>query len=120
MLFSETRFEGAHPIEAYGENYFRVGGKKIRGGIFVFSSIVMPWQGFSDLLFLQKDVSTMEILFIGTGKHHQSIPQTLVNTLKKNEIVPEIFLTSVACRAYNVTISESRSAGALLFPILTN
>lgn len=120
MLFSETQFEGANPIQAYGENYFRVGGKKICGGIFVFSSIVMPWQGFSDLLFLQKDVFTMEILFIGTGKHHQSIPQTLINTLKKHAIVPEIYSTSVACRAYNVTISGSRSAGALLFSILTN
>ena len=120
MLFSETQFEGANPIQAYGENYFRVGGKKICGGIFVFSSIVMPWQGFSDLLFLQKDVFTMEILFIGTGKHHQSIPQTLINTLKKHAIVPEIYSTSVACRAYNVTISGSRSAGALLLPILTN
>ena len=120
MLFSETRFEGADPIQAYGKNFFRVGEKKIHGGIFVFSSILMPWQGFSDLLFLQEDISTMEILFIGTGKYHESIPQTLRNALKKNAIVPEIFSTSVACGAYNVTISGYRRAGALLFPILTN
>ena len=120
MLFLETRFEGADPIQAYGKNFFRVGEKKIHGGIFVFSSILMPWQGFSDLLFLQEDISTMEILFIGTGKYHESIPQTLRNALKKNAIVPEIFSTSVACRAYNVTISGYRRAGALLFPILTN
>ena len=120
MLFSETQFEGAEPILAYGDSFFRVGEKKIHGGIFMFNQILLPWGGFDDLLFLEENVSDMEILFIGTGTRYELIPEAFRSTLKKSGIVPEILSTPVACRAYNVTISGHRKAGALLFPILKN
>jgi len=49
------------------------------------------------------------------------LKKQLVNVLDKklnrNNIIVECFATPTACRAYNVTISSHRKAGALLMPI---
>ena len=120
MLFSETNFEEVTPIQAYGENFFRICHKKVRGGIFVFSHIIRSWHGFKDFSFLEEDLSSMEMLFLGTGKNHNHIDKSFNSVLIDNGVVFEVFSTPVACRAYNVTISGHRKVGALLTPILGN
>ena len=120
MLFSETNFEEVTPIQAYGENFFRICHKKVSGGIFVFSHIIRSWHGFKDFSFLEEDLSSMEMLFIGTGKNHNHIDKRFNSVLIDSGVILEVFSTPVACRAYNVTISGHRKVGALLAPILGN
>ena len=120
MLFSETKYEHANPIQAYGKNFFRVKDQIIKGGIFIFSDILKTWKGFKDLSFLDEDILSIDILFIGTGKNYLPIDQTLRNSIDKYGIIHEIYSTPVACRAYNVTISGHRKAGALMTPIMEN
>ncbi len=118
MLFSETEYHGSIPIQSYGKNFFRIDKKKISGGVFVFYNILISWQGFKDLSFLKEDVSSMEILFIGTGKYCEPVDSDVETMVKSRGIVTEILPTPVACRAYNISISAYRKAGALLAPIL--
>ena len=120
MLFLETKFEDAYPIQAYGSNYFRVNDQILKGGIFVCLNILKLWKGYQDLSFLDKSISSMDILFIGSGKDHKPINENLKNILEKYRIGFEIFSTPVACRAYNITIANDRKAGALLSPIIKN
>ena len=120
MLFSETKFGDLNSIQAYGANFFRVKDQIIKGGIFIFSDVLKTWEGFEDLSFLDENILSMDILFIGTGKDHLSINQVLKNSIDKCGIIFEIYSTPVACRAYNVTISGHRKAGALLSPMKDN
>ena len=92
----------------------------IKGGIFIFSDVLRTWKGFKDLSFLDEDILSMDILFIGTEKDYLPIEQTLRNSIDKCGIISEIYSTPVACRAYNGTISGYHKVGALLTPIMDN
>ena len=101
MLFSETNFEEVTPIQAYGENFFRICHKKVRGGIFVFSHIIRSWHGFKDFSFLEEDLSSMEMLFIGTGKNHKHIDKSFNSVLIDNGLVLEVFSIKILLKIAN-------------------
>ena len=117
MLFSETSFEDCMPIQGYGVNSFNINNNIYEGGIFLFSNIVSKWTGFQDFSFLENDIIDMEILFIGTGVKNQKLNKKFNDFLIKKNISFECFNTPTACRAFNITISSQRKAGALLMPI---
>tara|TARA_B100001094_G_C17458734_1_gene451794 strand:+ start:173 stop:526 length:354 start_codon:yes stop_codon:yes gene_type:complete len=114
MLFSETKYDGVYPIQAYGKNFFRIRGEKINGGIFLYSEILMSWHGNEDLSFLKENISSMEILFIGVKEYDPQFQKNLSKSLNKFGTFVEFFSIPVACRAYNVSISGHRKAGVLL------
>ena len=120
MLFSETRFEGAYPIEGYGNNFFRIRGEKITGGIFLYSQILKSWRGSKDLSFLEEDISSMEIMFIGLKEYELPLEKNLSSSLEALGLMIEVLSIPVACRAYNVSISGHRKAGVLLEPLVEN
>ena len=59
----------------------------------------------------------MDIMFIGMGVKNKKPTSILNDFFIKKNIIVECFSTPTACRAYNVTISSHRKAGALLMPI---
>ena len=79
MLFSETKYDGVYPIQAYGKNFFRINGEKINGGIFLYSEVLKPWDGNEDLSFLKEDISLMEILFIGVKEYDHQFQKNLAS-----------------------------------------
>ena len=105
---------------AFIANEFFIRNHIIKGSIFIFSDVLRTWKGFKDLSFLDEDILSMDILFIGTGKDYLPIDLTMRHSIDKCGIISEIYATPVACRAYNVTISGHRKAGALLSPIMEN
>ena len=117
MLFSETKYDGVYPIQAYGKNFFRIRGEKINGGIFLYSEILKPWYGNEDLSFLKEDISSMEILFVGVKEYNPQFQKILSKSLNTFGIFLEVLSIPVACSAYNVSISGHRKAGVLLEPI---
>ncbi len=117
MLFTETSFLDGPPIEGYGINSFKINNKIYKGGLFVFSKIILGWNGFSDFSFYKKNLSELEVLFIGTGVKNKKLNKKFYQFLINKNITMECFNTPTACRAYNITISSSRKAGALLMPI---
>ena len=114
MLFSETKYDGVYPIQAYGKNFFRIRGEKINGGIFLYSEILKSWHGNGDLSFLKENISSMEILFIGVKEYDPQFQENLSKSLNEFGTFVEVFSVPVACRAYNVSISGHRKAGVLL------
>jgi len=56
-------------------------------------------------------------MFIGMGVRNKKLINIFKDFFIKNNIIVECFSTPTACRAYNVTISSHRKAGALLMPI---
>ena len=120
MLFSEIDFKDEAAIQAYGKNFFRIKGEIKNGGIFIFSKFVREWKGFNDLSPLQQDLSTMELLFIGSGNEQKEIDEKFKEYLTDNSLNFEVYSTPVACSAYNIMISEFHKVGALLLPVTDN
>ena len=117
MLLNEIPFQDVIPIQGYGENNFKINNKYYEGGIFIFTNIICKWNGFNDFSFSKFDISDMEIIFIGMGDSDSKLNNRFNNFFNKKNITVECFNTPTACRAYNVTISSQRKAGALLMPI---
>lgn len=117
MFLNETPFQDVIPIQGYGQNNFKVNNKYHQGGIFIFTNIICKWSGFNDFSFSKLDISDMEIIFIGMGYSKSKLNSKINDFFIKKNIIVECFTTPTACRAYNVTISSQRKAGALLMPI---
>ena len=117
MLLNEMPFQDVIPIQGYGQNNFKINNKYHEGGIFIFTNIICKWTGFNDFSFSKFDISDMEIIFIGMGDSDSKLDNRFNNFFNKKNIIVECFTTPTACRAYNVTISSQRKAGALLMPI---
>ena len=117
MILNETPFQDVFPIQGYGQNNFKIDNKHYEGGIFIFSNIICKWNGFNDFSFSKFDISDMEIIFIGMGVCNNKLNNSFKDFFTKNNIIIECLTTPTACRAYNITISNQRKAGALLIPI---
>ena len=117
MLLNEIPFQDVIPIQGYGQNNFRINNKYYEGGIFIFTNIIIKWSGFNDFSFSKFDISDLDIMFIGMGVRNKKPINIFKDFFIKKNIILECFSTPTACRAYNVTISSHRKAGALLMPI---
>ena len=117
MLLNETSFQDVIPIQGYGKNNFKIDDKFYKGGIFIFSNTISKWGGFEDFSFSKLDINVMEIIFIGTCVRNNKLNKRYKDFFIKKNITVECLTTPTACRAYNVTISSQRKAGALLIPL---
>ena len=117
MLISDAEYNDCHPIQGYGKGFFRVNNKIYDTGIFIHPEGLKTWLGFKDLSFLDEGIFPAELLFIGTGGTQQTLTEEVTKYLNEKEVNFEIYTTPVACRAYNITISAHRNAGALLIPL---
>ena len=92
--------------------------KKDKGSFFRIAIKGGGCSGFQyDFSFSKFDISDMEIIFIGMGVCNNKLNNSFKDFFTKNNIIIECLTTPTACRAYNITISNERKAGALLIPI---
>ena len=122
--FTETRFRGRVPIEAYGNGGFRFANMSHRGSILILPSGFLAWSvdhvdTLSPALIepILDETGSIEILLFGTGSEFRTLPELIQSTLKRAGLQPDLMNTGAAVRTYNVLISENRAVAAALIAV---
>lgn len=108
MRLNEVTFTEAQPVEGYGFEGFRVGGRVHAGHMICSHSGTRGWGGYADIQPLLALGDEVDVLFMGTGAEIAHIPAGLRSTLEEAGIGVEVMSTPAACRTYNVLLSEGR------------
>jgi uncharacterized protein len=120
--------KNSNVIYSYGDNQFNISGTIYEYNVVVFPQKVIPWniksfESFSinDILPLHSELNEIDILIIGCGFSHKTIPLSLkydIKNLKNNSPLNiEVMQTAAACRTYNVLLLEGRRIGAALIQV---
>jgi len=117
MELHEVPFEGERPVDGYGPNFFRVGGKVHEGAIAVLPGGVAAWGGFEDTETVLQAAERMDVVFVGTGAEIAHAPAGFRSALEDAGLGVEVMASPAACRTYNVLLSEGRRIGAVLLPV---
>ncbi len=117
MRLNEINYNDAVPVDGYGPNFFRVGGKKYNGAVVVLPSGVIWWGGFDDTATLLANVAQIDVLFVGTGVEIAHPPKHFRMELEEAGIGVEPMASPAACRTYNVLLSEGRRVAVALLPV---
>jgi uncharacterized protein len=111
-------------INGYGENNFRISGKKYSGAVMLTPRQTLAWQPPESpvtltsghiLPHLGKAVPPLFIL--GVGGAPMAPLNDLAASLKNAGIAMELMSTAAACRTWNVLMSEGREAAAGLYAV---
>ncbi|MCY3877692.1 MAG: Mth938-like domain-containing protein [Rhodobacteraceae bacterium] len=117
MRVSEVNFSDQAPVSGYGPGFFRVGGTVTRGGLALLPSGPAGWAGFSDLSPLNSDLSSSDLLLVGTGTRLVPLSDEFNEAVRQIEIGFEAMSTPAACRVFNILLAEKRRVAALLIPM---
>ncbi len=124
IVFSEARYPGKAPIDAYGNGGFRFAEMSHKGSILVLPSGIQAWPvtNVSDLIpelispiLAERD--QIEVLLFGTGAAFQVLPEAIGESLIRAGMLPELMNTGAAVRTYNVLLSENRAVAAALIAV---
>jgi uncharacterized protein len=108
-------------INAYGERYVTVNGRRTESSVIVTPEHVLPWQATSFETLSAADLEPLaalgaEIVLLGTGPRQRFPHPRLTASLAKAGIGVEVMDLKAACRTYNILVAEERKvAAALLF-----
>ncbi|MGI9511241.1 MAG: Mth938-like domain-containing protein [Geminicoccaceae bacterium] len=116
---------GGRPlVQGYGEDGFRVSGKRYQGSLLLLPDRTLSWavQAMADLKLpsLQPLIDfepAVELLIIGCGAKLAPAPVTLRDVLRTKRIGVEAMDTGAACRTYNVLAGEGRRVAAALIAL---
>jgi len=117
MRLNEIDYNDAVPIDGYGPGFFRVGGERYDGAIFVLPSGVDTWGGYEDTATLITQADAIDVLFVGTGAEIAHAPAAFRAALEAAGVGVETMASPAACRTYNVLLSEGRRVAVALLPV---
>lgn len=111
-------------INGYGENNFRVSGKRYSGSIMLVPFQTLPWQPPESTADLNIDFilphlgkAVPPLFILGLGRAPMAPMNDLAASLKDAGIALELMSTAAACRTWNVLMSEGRDAAAGLYAV---
>jgi uncharacterized protein len=117
MRLNEISYNDAMPIDGYGSGFFRIGGQKYEGAVLALPNGVTTWGGFDDTATVLSVVTSIDVLFVGTGAEIAHLPKDFRTTLEEAGIGVEAMASPAACRTYNVLLSEGRRVAVALLPV---
>lgn len=117
MQLSEIDFGAAQPVEGYGPDFFRIGGKAHPAPLLAYPGYLSGWGGYDDADTLLALEGRVDVLLIGTGAQIAHIPPELRQRLEEAGLGVEIMDSPAACRTYNVLLSEQRRVAVALLPV---
>ena len=117
MQLNEISFSDGLPIDGYGPGFFRIGGKVRKGAQLVLPSGVADWGGFGDISAIVAGADSIDVLFVGTGSETAHLPPEFRAALEEAGVGAEPMASPVACRTYNILLSEGRRVGVALIPV---
>ncbi|MFV0244846.1 MAG: Mth938-like domain-containing protein [Qingshengfaniella sp.] len=118
MRLTEIDYDTGTPVDGYGPGFFRIGGRRIAGGMRVLPGAeVAQWAGYDDLAPLIAAAPRIDVLFIGTGAAMAYLPPAFRDALEGAGIGAEPMASPAACRTYNVLLSEGRRVGLAVLPV---
>jgi uncharacterized protein len=118
--------QGRQIIEGYGDDGFRISGRRIEGSVLVFPDKAVPWPvseigalslGSLDEIGTAGRAGSVELLLVGTGARMAQIDRGLRQALRADGVVIEVMDTGAACRTYNVLMAEGRRVAAALIAV---
>lgn len=117
MRISEVDFGAKQPVDAYGPDFFRLGGEIHAAPLLVAPGIVQGWGGYTDRDTLLALAGQVDVLLIGTGGQIAHIPAELRDVLEEAGLGVEVMDSPAACRTYNVLLSEARRVALAVLPV---
>lgn len=117
MRLSEIQFESALPIEGYGADFFRIGGKVVPAPCVIHAEGASTWGGYEDTEAILNLKLQIDFILLGTGAQMQHPPQAFRDVLEQAGIGIDSMQSASACRTYNVLASEGRRVAAVLLPV---
>jgi uncharacterized protein len=114
---TEVSFGEARPVDGYGPNHWRVGGQVIEGAAIATATGARAWGGYGDIAPLLALAGTVDVLFVGTGRHVAYLPEEFRASLDSVGLAVEGMDSPAAARTYNVLLSEGRRVAAALLTV---
>ncbi len=111
MRLNEVTYGTGLPVDGYGPGFFRIGGEVVRGNCLILPGGVRPWGGLEDAAGLLAAACAIDIVFVGTGAEICHLPGAFRQALEAAGVGVEAMASPVACRTYNILLSEGRRVG---------
>lgn len=106
MRLNEVTYGTGSPVDGYGPGFFRIGGELVEGDSLVMPGHVASWGGWADTARLL--AAQIDIVIVGTGAETTHVPPAFRQSLEAAGIGVEAMASPVACRTYNILLSEGR------------
>jgi len=111
-------------IEAYGDDGFRIRGRRVEGSILIVGNVFFPIETRDVTLLTEADFDKLlneadvpEILLVGTGERMALLPPPIRKFLQEKNLPAELMDTGAAARTFNVLRMEERRVAALLLAV---
>ena len=108
-------------INRYSNQYFIVSQVKYSKNIILFPDKVINTDlkkasdvNFNSFIAEIDDHFLPEILLVGSGDAHYTLPQNIINQFESANILAESMTTQAAIRTYNTLIAEDRNIATIL------
>ena len=102
-------------IQSYEPGQLTIGHKKYSNSVvFSFTTLPIAWRPQTADTITQMDINALaqhqvDIILIGTGSHHQRLPDALFTDLRQSNIGIEVMSTAAACRTFTLLAADQRS-----------
>jgi uncharacterized protein len=115
----ERFLPGRHPIDAFGNGGFRLGGVSHQGSLLIVPSgaRALPELAVQHLTALADEKADIDMLLIGTGPDIAPLPKAVREFLKAENINFDLMSTNAAVRTYNVVLGEDRRVAAIMIAV---
>lgn len=117
MRLNEIHYDDSKPVDGYGPGFFRVGGTRYDGPIYVSAAGVKTWGGYDDTNRIMAEQGHVDVVFVGTGAEIAHVPEGFRTVLEDAGFGVEAMASPAACRTYNVLLSEGRRVALALIPV---
>ncbi|WP_374764013.1 Mth938-like domain-containing protein [Yunchengibacter salinarum] len=111
-------------VDAYGDNGFRIMGRRFEGGVLLLETGVHPVSATDTAGLSEADLTPMlnhaprpELVLLGTGTATDLPPKAIRTALADAGIGVDLMDTGAAARTFNVLVAEGRRVAALLLPV---
>jgi uncharacterized protein len=107
-------------IDAYDAHSITVNGTEHRSSLIISeTALIAPWRPHNLESLQEEDWNSLlahppELLLLGTGRLHHSVPPALLARLYERKIAVEVMSTGAACRTFMALNAEGRDAAAAL------
>jgi uncharacterized protein len=115
----ERFLPGRHPIDAFGNGGFRLGGVSHQGSLLIVPSGIraLPALAIEHLALLASEKAEIDMLLIGMGPDIAPPPKAVRDFLKAENINFDVMSTNAAVRTYNVVLAEDRRVAAIMIAV---
>ena len=102
-------------IQSYKPGQLTIGQKKYdHSVVFALTTLPIAWRPQTADAITADDINALahhqpDIILIGTGNHHQRLPDELFIELRQARIGVEIMSTAAACRTFTLLAADQRS-----------